>query len=242
MSGDGRLGAAAGPDDDPGGSVPLDGPPAARTAERRRARRSLLLLGALFLVLAALVSQRQWLQDQWVRLTFDPDHAVAQLAEAAGMTEEGRQVYLLAQPRIVAAEALAEACGDAAEDAITLGCFSFAGEIILLSPLDTPEWYPLPVTAAHEMLHAAWQRTDPERRRALSALLQAEFEALAEGHPLRERMTVYSAAAPELEHEELYAVLATEAGFPLHPELEAEFARYLDDRIALAALGEGLVP
>lgn len=84
------------------------------------------------------------------------------------------------------------------------------------------------VTAAHEMLHAAWARLSDYERDRVSALLEQAY-ARVEDETLKERMEYYSRTEPGERHNELHSILATEYK-NLGDELEQYFGRYFLNR------------
>lgn len=204
-------------------------------ADRARARRSLLVLGIIATTIALLALNRQAITDWWTSLTFEPGQFAQQLTTDIGLTAEGERIFLMAQPEVVSSEELAQACDveESSHDSFTSGCYTVGGRIWILEPsFEFPKELVV-VTAAHEMLHAAWFRFDAGERDRMRELLRSALIALPADHWLLDRMSVYSMDAPEKEYEELFAVMGTEVELDLGTALEGVYARYLTDRKAL---------
>lgn len=221
----------------PTGAVaePDDPTAALLAADRVRARRRLLLLAVLALVIGLVAANRQALSDWWTSVTSSPTESALALAAQIGLTEEGERIFLMARPEVLGQTAFNQACSvdEDAPDHFTSGCYSAAGRIwILEANSDYPQSW-VAVTAAHEMLHAAWYRFDAAERDRITALIREAVASLPEDHWLLERMTAYSEDAPEKEYEELFAVIGTEVSEHVGEELETVYRRYLVDRGAL---------
>src|SRR5690606_22483900 len=89
------------------------------------------------------------------------------------------------------------------------------------------------VTAAHELLHAAYSRLRAGEREDLEQRLQATYEELSvENDQLRERMEVYSHLSKASYTNELHSVLGTEIR-ELPEWLEQHYARWFTDRASV---------
>ncbi len=205
-----------------------------------RSRRWPLVLGivSVLMILAVVLvlspwdrSRGQWLQDQWTVLTQpSPDHIVA-IADATGMSENGRLIFLASTPAIEEAEQFNDDC--AVESEGTLGCFD-GTDIYIFAVTDPRLQGTIEVTAAHEMLHAAYLRLSPEERTAVDALVAEAVSALPEDDPVFDDMKLYSESQwPD----EWHSRLGTEFG-DLPAALEAHYDRYFDDRALVLALDE----
>lgn len=152
--------------------------------------------------------------------------AVEELIVGAGMTAEGRRLFVNALPQLDDSATLSQSCGadvtGGPGTTHTLGCV-IRGRIHVKS-LSTPAAHDLMyVVAAHELLHVAWARLPATERSRLEAELQA---ARVGNSALEERLEVYTSAAEDTPNE-LHSVLGTEfAG--LSAALETHFSRYFD--------------
>jgi len=90
------------------------------------------------------------------------------------------------------------------------------------------------VTAAHEMLHAAYSRLSSSDRVALDVLIKDFVATLPADDPTVELVDGYP---PEQRRDEWHSRLGTEYA-ALTPELEEHYAQYFDDRSAVVALNE----
>lgn len=197
-----------------------------------RGRRWPLVLGILsaFLLVAVVVvlspwdrARGQWLQDQWTVLTQPSPAEIVAIADETGMSDEGRLIFLASTPAIEGAEQFNDDCRVESEG--TLGCFDGA-RIYIFEVTDPRLQGTIEVTAAHEMLHAAYLRLQPGERAEVDSLVQDAVAALPEDDPVFDAMELYDESQwPD----EWHSRLGTEFG-DLPAALEAHYARYFDDR------------
>jgi cell division protein FtsB len=210
-------------------------PPA--PAPRRRWPLVLGIVSGLMILAVILVlspwdrSRGQWLQDQWTVLTQpSPDEIVA-IADATGMSDDGRLIFLASTPAIEDAEQFNDDC--AVESEGTLGCFD-GTDIYIYAVTDPRLQGTIEVTGAHEMLHAAYQRLSPDERTRVDALVADAVAALPPDDPVFQDMKLY----PESQWpDEWHSRLGTEFA-DLPAALEAHYDRYFDDRSLVLALDE----
>jgi hypothetical protein len=161
---------------------------------------------------------------------FEPPVAISALATEADMSERGRFVFYASVPELVPAESFDLFCSRDEPGIGVLGCFTFAEARIFLYDITDADLEPFEVVvAAHEMLHAAWDRLTAEEQLALEAPLEAVFAELGPDHELVERIASYEAFDPSSRIPELYAIIGTEIAV-LPPALELHYAEYFDDR------------
>lgn len=191
---------------------------------------SVILLVGVLLVLSPWDRARgQWLQDQYTVLTQPSPAEVVAIADATGMSETGRLIFLASTPAIEAAEDFNDDCRVESEG--TLGCFD-GTDIYVYDVTDPRLQGTVEVTAAHEMLHAAYQRLSREERAAVDVLVAEAVDELPPDDPVFDDMAGYPASQfPD----EWHSRLGTEFG-DLSPALEAHYARYFDDRGLVLAL------
>ncbi|HEY3436404.1 MAG TPA: hypothetical protein VGK35_01835 [Actinotalea sp.] len=176
----------------------------------------------------------------------EPSAEVVALADAAHLSEEGRQLLYAAHPEILDATAFAGRCDDGEAPGSTpadgpVGCFLQSGgsaSIVLYEPADPRLHGYVVESAAHETLHAAWTRLGRAERDRLLPPLEAEVAALPADDPLRVQIAGSVGSHPENRPTELFAYVGTEiwrAG-GLGSTLEDAYARFVTDRAALVAV------
>jgi hypothetical protein len=174
------------------------------------------------------------LADRRAAEAFTPDAAVTGFAERTAMSERGRALYYASHPSVEPTAGFNDLCGYGASDEIVLGCYT--GTSIYISDVTNPDLDGVrDVTAAHEMLHAAWVRLDSDEQAELGAELESFYETLPQDGTIAERLELYRTGGLGERVNELHSILGTEAA-DLPPALEAHYAEYFDDRSVVVAL------
>lgn len=190
----------------------------------------LLLTGAVLAVL-----HRQAIRDQLTVWRYQPSPAVAALAERSGMSDGGRFYFFVTRPRLEDAELFNQECQRVEKASPILGCYDRAADRIHIYNVTHPELDGIKeVTAAHEMLHAAWARMSQAERQRLGELLEAAYQRL-KTDDLVERMAYYERAQPGSRTNELHSILGTEYA-ELGDELEQHYRKFFANRQAVVGL------
>src|SRR5450759_677225 len=123
-----------------------------------------------------------------------PSAEVVALADAAHLSDEGRNLFYGAQPEVLGAKAFTGRCGPApVAQALpaggAVGCY-LAGpdRIFVYEPADPRLRGHAVETAAHETLHAAWERLPAGERARLVPLLETEVGSLPPAGTFREEL------------------------------------------------------
>lgn len=189
------------------------------------------LLASLTVGAAVAYVYRGDIRDAIVASTFEASPRVDEIAKAIDPTPLGQRTFFASQPTIGGREQFAEWCAgvDHSEQGHVLGCFANR-KIHLFEVTDERLHGIVEVTAAHELLHAAFSRLGESERLALSKSLRATYEELTTADPeLKERMSVYEQLSDTAFANELHSVFGTEVS-ALPAELEEHYAKYFDDR------------
>lgn len=177
------------------------------------------------------------LLDWYYLKDYKPSSQVEARATQSTMTEEGKKIFYRADPQIEKdRDSLARNCRIQDKETIELGCYLSSNHIYLLE-INQPELeQQMAVTAAHEMLHAAYDRLSVKERNELNRRLQ-ETAATLNNPKLQERLKDYGELEPGEEDNELHSILGTEFG-GLPPDLEAHYAKYMSNRAQVVALSD----
>ena len=183
-----------------------------------------------------------------VRPAIEPPSAeVVALADAAYLSDGGRELLYGARPEILGAADFAGRCDELgplprvrADGSV--GCF-FPGaqSIVVYAPAD-PRLHGYAVeTVAHEVLHAAWVRLTDTERAQVTDRLTAVVSALPADDPIHEQLAGSVGGRQENRPTELFAYVGTQVWSPggLDPQVEAIYARFVTDRAALVAVHTG---
>ncbi len=195
---------------------------------------SLVFSGALIAIAIFVFFNRQALQDQIVLARYQPPAEIAALAEGANLSGRGKDLFYVNQPELHGEPTFNDVChGLSDEQSNVLGCFT--GHIIFIFNVEDQRLRGVrEVTAAHEMLHAAYIRLTDNERQRVDKLLQQQLDSNVQPH-VRELIDVYNRLEPGQLFNEMHSILATEQ-VELLPALEEYFGQYFENRRTIVAL------
>jgi hypothetical protein len=177
----------------------------------------------------------QDLEDWRKLLEYQPSTEIAKLATKTTMTDTARRLFYVNQPTIENRKSALNLC-KSSEHTVVLGCYVPNRGIFLQAVTDPRLQGVMEVTAAHEMLHVAYQRMSIVEQTQLGKQLQAVLSKL-DNPRIMKLVQTYSDQDPKSVNNELHSILGTEVQ-NLSPELEAHYRQYFTDRSTLVALSE----
>lgn len=163
---------------------------------------------------------------------------VVRLADRTAMTAEARRLFYSTHPEVLPKTTFARSC-TIHEEASVLGCYHQGPDdptprISLLQITDPHLDGMEEVTAAHEMLHAVWQRTSATEQRELSTELTQALTTVTDQRII-DKVATYRRQDPSVVPNELHSILGTEVA-ALPPALERHYARWFANRSAVTGL------
>lgn len=200
-------------------------------------KRTLVSLATLGLILisAGLLWFNRYDVYDWAKLrNYTAPAEVATLADQTAMTDYGRRLFYVNTPQISDKQQFIDQC-KVREQTIVLGCYN--GTNIYVFNVDDPKLVGVEqVTAAHEMLHVAYDRLSVSEKNRIDALLYAAYDRLKDQR-LQELIAGYEKSEPGQTANELHSILGTEQR-NLGPELEAYYKKYFTDRMVVVTYAE----
>lgn len=185
-------------------------------------------------IIFAVWFNRQYIADSISFWQYQPATAVAQITSRADLSDAGTFALYSAQPLVTTGDTFNTHCNKQEEHTAILGCY--VNNRIYLYDVTDPRLDGIKeVTAAHEMLHAVYQRLSGNEKSTVDALLEAEYEKLKNDPAYTERMAYYERAEPGQRDNELHSIIGTEIA-SLDPTLEAHYKKYFNDRSKVVAL------
>lgn len=219
-------------------------PSSPRSRAARAGRAVLVGLAAISIVAqSALIASAGWavanpraVTDAVTVWQYDPTPAISGYATRAAMSERGRFLFYASLPEVVPGDAFDAVCSRDEPDVGVLGCYTLADGRIYLYDITNAELDAFEVVvAAHEMLHAAWDRLSPEEQSALAAPLEEAFAGVGPESELVTRIASYEEFDPTSRIPELYAIVGTELA-EVPAELDEHYAQFFDDRSVVVEL------
>lgn len=204
------------------------------TPKPKRFWRKFVPALVVLLVAAVAVFYGPQLYDMFRASQFKPSAQVATAEQRIDLTTRGEQIFYATTPVVEDKDQFNKSCESTERTAAILGCY-FRDRIYLFNIQNKELDGTLEVTAAHEMLHAAYARLNMFERPHVDEMVQAEYEKIKDQPAIKQIMQYYSKAEPGAERDELHSIIGTTVK-DLPPELESYYARYFADRAAVVAL------
>lgn len=186
----------------------------------------LLFTGVILAGGAWLVLNRQTVIDFYRLQTYKPPAEVQQLAANDKLTAHGRDLLYESEPEVQDSAAFNQSCVTH-EQTIVLGCYK-AQQIFLYNVTDPRFDGVKEVTAAHEMLHAAYERLSDADKQRVDDMLKPIIENMKDQRII-DLINLYNKQEPGELYNEMHSILGTEYA-DLTPELEAYYKQYFQDR------------
>ncbi len=177
--------------------------------------------------------------DWWKLRNYTPTPEIAAIATDTAMTDYGRRLFYVNNPKLLSAETFSDKCDLTAEKTIILGCYLSADRgIYVYDVRDERLKGVIEVTAAHEMLHAGYARLSAPERSSIDKQLQSFYDnVLSEDEHIRETLNAYREADARTLHNEMHSIFATEVR-ELPKGLENYYSRYFTARTKTVQLSE----
>lgn len=176
----------------------------------------------------------------WYRLRgYQPPPAIASLATQDSMTENAKHIFYVNHPKLVGDSATFREECTINEQTIVLGCYQ-AGEngIFLYDVKDARLSGVEQVTAAHEMLHGAYERLSGQEKLKIDSWLNDYYTHDVHDQRIIDTMNAYKKTEPNDVVNEMHSIFGTEIG-SLPANLETYYQRYFTNRAAIVAFADG---
>lgn len=207
-------------------------------------KRSLVVKNTLYIIFICLsfysawwifTHGQQWV-DFWRYRFYTPSTEVIAIADKTSMTDNARYLFYVSDPAIEDAEQFNSHCaGLDSEQTAVLGCYKL--QKIFLYDVDDPRLYGIKeVTAAHEMLHAVYERLPLEEKLTVNKYIQDFLPKVSNNH-VKDLIKIYSDEGLYVLLNEMHSILGTDVR-NLSPELEEYYKKYFKDRGAVVGLAE----
>lgn len=178
---------------------------------------------------------RQAILDFLALRNYNPPERVVALADDTTMQDGTRRVFYVNHPELNDKTSFRQNC-PTNEHSIVLGCYVERNGIFLLDVTDERLAGIIQVTAAHEVLHAEYDRLSSSERKRVDGLTAAFFATLTDER-VKKTVEEYRSKDPSVVPNELHSILATEVK-NLSPELEQYYSQYFKDRSKIVAYSE----
>lgn len=194
--------------------------------------------GLSFVLLAAVGIgwlQRDAIFDAWRLRGYTASAEVAALADKTTMNDKARRLFYVYRPSLEDKASFNAHCTNS-EQTIVLGCYVQHDGIYLYNVSDVRLNGVVEVTAAHEMLHAAYDRLSGKERTRIDRLT-AEAASTITDERLKATIENYRMKDATVVPNELHSILATELR-DLPTDLETYYKRYFTNRGVIVSLAD----
>lgn len=193
-------------------------------ATRNRSRELVIILVASLVMIGAYAFlQGNLVRDWWRGFIYDESATVQEIRAGLALTARGERIFLATQPVIETAEPFNEHCNSHQLEISLLGCYvndqMYIYEIKMAELKDSNR-----VTAAHELLHAVWDRLGKSERNKVEKLLEQVKTENSDW--AKEELELYE---EDERTEELYTRVGTKLR-EIPEELEEHYQQYFQNR------------
>jgi predicted nucleic acid-binding Zn-ribbon protein len=173
------------------------------------------------------IAHRQQLLDYLALRNYSPSERVIQIADDTTMKDTSKRVFYINHPELSNKQQFRQNC-PSGEQSIVLGCYIQRTGIFILDVKDERLNGVVPVTAAHELLHAQYDRLSDDERTKVDQMTSSFFNSM-DNPRIKKSIEEYRAKDSSVVPNELHSILGTEVS-ELPPELEQYYGRYFENR------------
>ena len=183
--------------------------------------------------------QRQAIVDWWRLKDYSPPAAVSALALSDTMTNSARHIFYVNHPKLITQATIFGTSCPQSEQTIVLGCYrSGQNGIYIYDVTDLRLDGVEEVTAAHEMLHAAFERLSQKDRQYIDSLLRDYYKNGLNDERVKKTISLYKITEPDYLVNEMHSIFGTEIA-DLPPALESYYQRYFSNRARVVGFSAG---
>ncbi|MCA9328101.1 hypothetical protein KDA14_06240, partial [Candidatus Saccharibacteria bacterium] len=144
-----------------------------------------------------------------------------------------KHLFYVNKPEIIGGEAFTADCPTGGEKTIVLGCYQSKDRGIFLYKVEDQRLDGVvQVTAAHEMLHAAYDRLSDEERSRVDSMLESFYKTGLSDQRVKDTIAAYKDSEPSEIDNEMHSIFGTEVA-NLPKELETYYTQYFKNRQAV---------
>lgn len=192
------------------------------------ALKSLITVAIVALVTACglgLYFNRGQIFDFFSAKFFSPSPEIENVEKSIELTGKGNIIFYASHPTLQNQDEFNESCDSHDDEISVLGCYS-DGRIYIYDVKNSELAGVVESTAAHELLHAAWERMSATDKAEISNLIKAVYNDAKYHDLLAEDLETYDDSE---RIEELHSRIGTEIA-DLPEKLEAHYAKYFKNQ------------
>lgn len=195
---------------------------------------SLSILALVLVPTVYVVQHQQQILDWWSLRNYQVPAYASTLASETTMNNSARRVFYVNRPQLLDKATFYTSCSEN-EQTVVLGCYIKGKGIFVLNVTDKRLDGVEEVTAAHEMLHAAYDRLNGADKERIDRLVNDAYSSLHD-EQITQKIELYKKNNADITNE-LHSILGTEVT-DLPPELEAYYRNYFDNRTKIVGFAK----
>jgi hypothetical protein len=201
-----------------------------------RAFKKLIVFVLLLAVIAVPVAAAANLQaiEDWAKLhNYSPPAEIAKLVSEDTMTDKAQHLFYINHPELIGDKTQFRQACKQSEQTIVLGCYhSLEAGIAIYNVSDARLNGVQEVTAAHEMLHAVYDRLNSEEKNNVNSMLMDYYDNGLTDTRIKSTIDAYRQTEPNDVVNEMHSVFGTEIT-SLPAPLENYYKKYFTNRQAV---------
>lgn len=203
----------------------------------KRILRSLLVALLVAGFYLGVYIQRNVILDWLVLRNYQPASSISTLASDDTMTPYGKKLFYVNKPMLEDRNSFSIHCPNKSEKTIVEGCYRGNRQGIFIFAVSDPRLAGIQqVTAAHEMLHQAYDRLSGSDKKRIDSLLQNYYNTLPPGD-LKAKIDSYKGQKDENLVNEMHSIFGTEVR-TLPKDLETYYKQYFSNRLKVVTYSE----
>lgn len=191
----------------------------------------LLGAGAFFTI-----SNSHNIRDYFAAQNYKPTTEIEKITKKIKPTAFAKNIFYASNPQVENSDEFNQNCRNREEDSAVLGCYK-SGQIHVFDVQNSKLKGVKDVTAAHELLHAIWERMNSDEKDKIGKLLEAQYEK-SKDPEFEKLMESYDRTEPGEKINELHSLIGTEQ-IELSKELEDHYAKFFENRKEIAEIYQG---
>lgn len=199
-------------------------------------RTALFIISCLFIAAGLIVYiQRQWIKDVYIVYSTDLNTDTQRLAKNIDLTEDAQFLFEASQTELQDAASFRTSCKGLERQGIVLGCYA-KQRIYIYDVTDKRLSGVREVTAAHELLHAVYERLPVKERERINQLLLKQAES-SSSDQIKDTLELYKDLDKDEYLNELHSIVGTQLS-GISKELETYYAKYFMSREKIVKLSD----
>lgn len=187
-----------------------------------------ILAAAIIGIIAAYFFNTSAVQDRLKNINYTPSEEIVALEEKIGFTDGAKVVFRASRPSLETRDTFNEHCNSYDMDISVLGCYT--NNTIYVYNVAEPDLSGIvESTAAHEFLHAAWDRLSGSEKERISTYLNQVYQE--NKSILDEELSLYD---DEEQLDELHSRIGVQIK-DLPEELENYYSKYFNNQDTVVA-------